>query len=596
MSPGCRLYVKHITGYRTAVAYNRAHREAQMNLASVSPTPVQPQNERRLARGRKFLATHRKALGISLLLFAATFALYHPVVHDPFFNMDDQGYVYENLQVQAGFTWPTIKWAMLTFDDSNWHPLTWYSHTLDCTLFGIDPAGHHLMNALWHSLDAVVLFWVLLLATGFVGRSFMVAALFAFHPINVESVAWMAERKTLLSTFFFLLALGAYRWYARRPDHLRYTVVALLFVLGLMAKPQIITLPCVLLLWDYWPLGRMFAGAGASSTTGDSRQLAQNRREAETSALPLEPKTFLGLIKEKIPLFSICLASALITMVAQRVGRPQHWPYSLWIRMGNAVVAYVRYLGKAFWPSHLAVLYLHPGNALKTWHVFAAALVLLVITAIVLAKGRRYRYLPVGWFWFLGTLVPTIGFVQVGRQALADRYAYQSFLGLFILVCWGVADWAGPKRLPKAVLPSVSIAVLLALAALTHVQVGYWRDNLKLWSHTLAVTRNNWVADDMVGGILLNSGHQEQAMPYYRAAVAVNPTDSGSNLAIALYEQGHGNLQQAIRHYKLALVEMDDPLEQAKVYQNMTIAYRDAGEITQSMEAYSKMKMLRGQK
>jgi hypothetical protein len=541
---------------------------------------------------RKFFATRKQALGISLLLFAATFALYHPVVHDPFLNMDDQGYVYENLHVQAGFTWPTIKWAMLTFDDNNWHPLTWYSHTLDCTLFGIDPAGHHLMNDLWHSLDAVVLFWVLLLATGFVGRSFMVAALFAFHPINVESVAWMAERKTLLSTLFFLLALGAYRWYARRPDHLRYAVVAVIFVLGLMSKPQIITLPCVLLLWDYWPLGRMFAGT--SSATGGSFQVVQGRGDRATSVPPFEPKSLFSLIKEKIPLFLICMASALITMKAQAVGRPQHWPYSLWIRTGNSIVAYVRYLGKAFWPSHLGILYLHPGNALKTWHVIAAALVLLAITAMVLAKGWRYRYLPVGWFWFLGTLVPTIGFIQVGRQALADRYAYQSFLGLFILVCWGVADWASRKRLPKAILPTVSLAVLLVLAGLTHRQIGYWRDNLTLWSHTLAVTKNNWVADAMVGGLLLNSGHTEQAMPYYRAAATINPKDSGSNLAIALYEQGHGNLQEAIRHYKLALVEMYDPREQAKVYHNMAIAYRDAGEIPQSVAAYSKMKKLRG--
>src|SRR5579875_37915 len=562
-----------------------------MNPAGVSPAPVLSQKEPRPLSLGNFLATRKRALGISLALFAATFALYFPVVHDPFLNMDDQGYVYENLHVQAGFTWPTIKWALRTFDDNNWHPLTWFSHTLDCTLFGIDPAGHHLMNALWHSLDVVVLFWVLLLATGYLGRSFMVAALFAVHPINVESVAWMAERKTLLSTFFFLLALGAYRWYARRPGYLRYALVALLFILGLMSKPQIITLPCVLLLWDYWPLKRMFAGAGAPD---DPRQFGPDGRASEVSSAPFAAKGLFWLIKEKVPLFFICMGSALATMMAQRVGRPQHWPYSIWIRLGNSIVAYVRYIGKAFWPSHLAILYLHPGNALKAWHVIAAALLLLAITAIVLAKGWRYRYLPVGWFWFLGTLVPTIGIVQVGRQALADRYAYQSFLGLFILVCWGVADWASRKHLPRAVLPSVSIAVLLVLATLTHRQIGYWRDNLTLWSHTLQVTKNNWVADDMVGGILLNSGHQEQAMPYYRAAAAVNPNDSGSNLAIALYEQGHGDLQQAIRHYKAALIEMDDPLEQAKVYQNMAIAYRDAGEIPESVAAYSKMKKLRG--
>jgi len=435
------------------------------------------------------------------------------------------------------------------------------------------------MNALWHSVDVVVLFWVLLLATGYLGRSFMVAALFALHPINVESVAWMAERKTLLSTFFFLLALGAYRWYARQPGLVRYAVVALLFVLGLMSKPQIITLPCVLLLWDYWPLQRMDTPWREPAAPGPPSEFPR--------------KSLFWLIKEKIPLFIICAASALITMLAQRVGRPQRWPYSTSIRVGNSIVAYVRYIGKALWPSHLAIMYLHPGFSLRFWQVAAAALVLLAITALVIV-GRRYRYLPVGWFWFLGTLVPTIGLMQVGRQAMADRYAYQSFLGLFILICWGAADWARQKQWPKAVLPAASIAILLVLAVISHRQIGYWGDNLTLWSHAAQVTTDNWVAEDMVAGILFNSGHRQEAIAHYYVASALNPTDSGSNLAIAIYEQQRGNLQAAIQRYNRALIEMDDPLEQAKLYQNLSIAYRDAGEIPQSADAFSKMKKLRG--
>ncbi|MGO9305849.1 MAG: hypothetical protein ACLP3R_19495 [Candidatus Korobacteraceae bacterium] len=547
-----------------------------MNSVALDTKPVAQSQH----KPRRPSVTHKQALGLSLVLLAATIALYFPVIHHPFANMDDMGYVYENLHVQDGLTWPTIKWALLTFDDNNWHPVTWFSHSLDCQLFGIEPAGHHMMNAVWHSVDAMVLFWVLLLATGYLGRSFMVAALFAVHPINVESVAWMAERKTLLSTFFFLLALGAYRWYARKPGVVRYTVVALLFILGLMSKPQIITLPCVLLLWDYWPLERMDTPWREPAAAGPP------------SAFPR--KSFFWLIKEKIPLLVICAASALITMKAQRVGRPQHWPYSTSIRVGNSIVAYVRYLDKAFWPSHLAIMYLHPGTSLRFWQVAVSALVLLAITALVIV-GRRYRYLPVGWFWFLGTLVPTIGLMQVGRQALADRYAYQSFLGLFILICWGAADWARQKQWPKAVLPATGIAILLVLSVITHRQIGYWSDNLTLWSHTAQVTNDNWVAEDMVAGLLLTTGHHDEAMSHYYVASALNPTDSGSNLAIAIYEQQRGNLQEAIQRYKRALVEMDDPLEQAKLYQNLSIAYRDAGEIPESADAFSKMKKLRRQ-
>ncbi|MGA2903422.1 MAG: hypothetical protein ABSD98_06305 [Candidatus Korobacteraceae bacterium] len=541
-----------------------------MKSVVLDPMPVAQSQ----TKPRRLSLIHKQALGLSLVLLAVTIALYYPVIHHPFANLDDMGYVYENLHVQEGLSWPTIKWAIRTFDDNNWHPVTWLSHSLDCQMFGIDPAGHHIMNALWHTLDAVVLFWVLLLATGYVGRSFMVAALFALHPINVESVAWMAERKTLLSTFFFLLALGTYRWYARRPGFLRYTVVALLFALGLMSKPQIITLPCVLLLWDYWPLQRMFA----------------NQPSSERSAAPFPPKTLFWLIKEKIPLFILCAASALATMKAQHAIHSQ--AYSIGIRLGNSLVAYVRYIGKALWPSHLAVMYMHPGNSLQLWQVAAAALVLLVITALVIVC-RRYRYLPVGWFWFLGTLVPTIGLLQVGRQALADRYAYQSFLGLFILICWGAADWARQKHLPKAVLPAVSIAILLVLSVVTHRQIGYWSDNLTMWAHALQVTDNNWVAEDMVAGILFNTGHREEAIAHYRVAAALNPADSGSNLAIAIYEQQRGNLPEAIRRYNQALIEMDDPFEQVKLYQNLSIAYRDAGLIPQSAEAFAKMKKLR---
>jgi tetratricopeptide (TPR) repeat protein len=525
-----------------------------------------------------FTSQHNWAIGLSLLLIAVTIVLYLPVLHHPFANLDDQGYVYENLQVQSGLTWSTIKWAFTTLDDSNWHPLTWLSHTVDCQLFGIDPAGHHEMNVIWHVIDAVLLFWVLLQATGYLGRSFMVAALFALHPINVEAVAWVAERKTMLSTFFFLLALAAYRWYASRPKVGRYAVVAFLFACGLMAKPQIITLPCVLLLWDYWPLRRMFPGL----------------REApdDEPLPPLLSRSLQWLLLEKVPLLFLCAASSLVTMKAQHVGRPKYWAYTFPVRIENALVAYARYVQKAFWPSKLAVLYPHPGNFLPAWQVLVASVCLLAVTALVIV-GYRYRYLPVGWFWFLGTMVPTIGIIQVGRQALADRYAYQSFLGLFIMVCWGLADWTKRKRLPAALLPGISVAVLLALTVVTYRQIGYWDDNLAMWTRAIQVTRNNWVAEDMAAGLLTSQGHSAEAMAHYRAAAAIAPNDPISNLVIAIYEQQHGNAQRALQLYKVVLTQMDDPLEQAKVYQNMAVAYRDLGDHEKFVECARMMTKLR---
>lgn len=525
---------------------------------------------------------YAKAIGLSVVLALAGALVYLPIVHHPFANIDDQGYIYENLQVQEGLTWDTIKWAALSLEDSNWHPLTWLSIALDCQLYGIDPAGHHAMNIVYHTLDGVVLFWVLLLATGWVGRSFMVAALFALHPINVEAVAWAAERKTLLSTLFFLLALGAYRWYARQPGIVRYGVVAALFTLGLMAKPQIITLPCVLLLWDYWPLRRMFQDKDTAGAP--SEPLA-----------PLPKASLTWLIMEKLPLLVICAASALATLKAQGAAHPESWPYSAWVRVGNCIVAYVRYLGKAIWPSHLSIMYLHPGNTLPFWQVAVSALLLLAITAVVILY-RRYRYLPVGWFWFLGTMVPTIGLIQVGRQAMADRYAYQSFLGLFILVCWGIADWARANEFPTAVLPAVSVVVLAVLGIVTHRQIDVWKDNLTLWNHAREVTPNNWMAEDMVGGILISQGHFDEGMVHYSTAAAIKPDDPASNLAIAINEQKHHQLTQALQHYQVGVKGLDDPIELAKAYQNMAVVYRDMGDVQQMADCMRKVAKLRGKK
>ncbi len=521
---------------------------------------------RSIGTSSRLMAAMNRPVLLSLLLVVATLALYYPVHHHPFINYDDRDYVYENSRVKSGLTPSTIAWAFTTHAAGNWHPLTWLSHALDCQLFGLDPAGHHDVNVLFHALNAVLLFWVLLRATGYAGRSFMVAALFALHPINVESVAWVAERKNVLSMMFFLLALGAYRWYASRTSARRYTVVAALYALGLMAKPQIIILPFVLLLWDYWPLERMFP----------------RTKTSENSSTTIEPTRGIGwLVLEKLPLFVIAAASAAITLKAQHAARA--W-YPKEYRLGNAILAYGLYIKKAIWPSNLALLYPHPGTSLNWWMVVASALLLLAITEFVVA-GRRHRYLPVGWFWFLGTLVPMLGIVQVGAQAMADRYAYVSFLGLFIVVCWGAADWANARRLPAAVLPAVSVAVLLALAIVARHQIGYWQNDEILWAHTLQITKRNSVAESQLGTALAIEGKIAQAMPHFYTAVAINPDDANSHMGIAIYDSQQRNYQEAITHYAIALKDKNSrPSFQIQGYKGMAKAYQALGDTAKAQE------------
>ena len=525
----------------------------------------------------------------------ATVVLYYPAIHHPFVNYDDDGFVTENVHVQSGLNWDTVEWAFTTYDTANWHPVTWLSHALDCQLFQLDPAGPHGTNVLLHALNAVLLFWILLQATGSAGRSFMVAALFALHPINVESVVWIAERKNLLSMLFFLLALGVYRWYARAPRPRRYVVVALLFALGLMAKPQVITLPFVLLLWDYWPLRRMFAD-GECAATG--------------SATVFPARSFSRLVLEKLPLVALSVVDAVITIKAQRVGGGMNPDVSLSARLANAIVSYARYVGKAVWPTRLAPMYPHPGNSLAKWEVLAALLFLLVVTALVIA-ARRHRYLPVGWLWFLGTLIPMIGLVQVGRQAMADRYAYLPFIGLFVMICWGVADcvgassrWLASRRVEATtvgaapvpshrpigaiLLATVCVGVLVALVPVAHRQIDYWGDNVTLWSHTLQVTTRNYEAEEDLGEALLAKGEQADAMPHFSRATELDPHQALPHMYIAAYDQRQGKLQEAIEQYRKALSVSQNKSRNARAFGNMGHAYLDLGDMAQARENLQK--------
>lgn len=513
-----------------------------------------------------FFTGEKRTTVLCLCLVLLVLAFYNPVVHNGFTNMDDNGYITENSHVKAGLTWATVKWAFTTVDQANWHPLTWLSHALDCQLFGLNPIGHHYENVLIHAANAVFLFWLLEAATGLTWPSFMVAGLFALHPVNVESVAWASERKNVLSMFFFLLAMHAYQRYLRKISVKRYAVLAVLFALGLMAKPEIITLPFVLLLWDYWPLGRMFARSATGNIAARDR-----------------PRSLTYLFLEKVPLLPLCAGSAIITLIAQNSAEAVH-KTSLFVRLGNALVAYVRYIGKAFWPAHLCSIYPHQGRFLPVWEGVAAGLVLLLITSLVLWR-RNQRYLAMGWFWFLGTLVPVIGLVQVGVQAMADRYAYLSFIGLFICVIWGLAELAREKSVSSASLAIPAVLILGTLGMLTRRQITYWHDSITLWNHALEVAPENPFADNALGYALAQKGDVEGAIAHFDAAENMHYYGTVDLLSIAAYKRAHGHVREAIDEYRRAFALAPSPKLRSLVLSRAATVFLQVGDMAKAKGA-----------
>lgn len=501
-----------------------------------------------------------------LLLAVATLALYNPVNHHPFVNYDDDRYVTENPHVRQGLTVDTVTWSLTSTEQANWHPLTWMSHALDVSLYRLNPGGHHFTSVLLHAVNVVLLLLLLVWATERLGPSLFVAALFALHPIEVESVAWVAERKNILCTLFFFLTLWAYGWYAQKPGFVRYLAAAALFVAGLASKPMLITLPFVLLLLDYWPLNRVRAGDTASETS------------------PAYSWSRLAL--EKVPLLALSAASAIITMHAQRTGGAVRTiaEFSLRVRVANAIYSFAMYLWKMVWPLRLAPLYPHRGDSLTIWQELAAALVLIAITAFVL-KFHTRRYLLVGWFWFLGTLVPVIGVVQVGEAAMADRYAYIPLIGIFVMMAFGIADWAETRKFGQR-LAVPAVVVLIASAALTHRQIGYWQNSVDLWSHTLAVTENNFIAEDNLGGALILEDKEEEAHPHFEAAARINPRDAMSRSNLGTYFQTHGQTREAVAEYQAAVRLTSDPGLLSQTYANLGAAYRALGEDLQAHESF----------
>ena len=429
---------------------------------------------------------------LSLVLFAVTPAIYSPVLSHSFLMLDDREYVTANPHIH-GLGWENIKWAFTATAAANWHPLTWLSHALDYQLFALNPVGHHFSSIFLHSINATLLFLGLMWLTRRLGPSLFVAALFALHPINVESVAWIAERKNVLSTLFFFLAIGAYGWYVRKPDWRRYLLLVALYAAGLMAKPMLVTLPFVLLLLDYWPLERMNLATA---------------NQVQTNASGAQPATLSRLVLEKLPLLALTVASSWMTLRAQRAVVQSLEEFTFANRVQNAIVSYSLYLWKTVWPARLAI-YPHSLAALPAWQWLLSSVLLTAITVLVILF-RRKRYLPVGWFWFLGTLVPVIGLVQVGEYAMADRYAYLSLIGIFIMLAWGVADLAKAKNVRPAWCTAAGLLVVGALAWVTVHQIGYWESDYDLYSHTLELQESPF-AHNALGMALMNASSEMTA-------------------------------------------------------------------------------------
>ena len=482
-------------------------------------------------------------LGIGAVLALAVFFVYWPVRNHDFIRYDDDKYVTDNRNMQSGLNARAIRWAFTSGHASNWHPVTWLSHMLDCEVFGLDPRGPHIVNLLFHVANTLLLLLALERMTGVFWPSAFVAAVFGLHPLHVESVAWVAERKDVLSTFFWMLTLLAYAWYAEKPGITRYLLVLTLFAIGLMAKPMLVTLPFVLLLLDYWPLERMQVGRAS----GGNGQPGLRR-----------------VLLEKVPFMVLAVASSVVTfLVQQRGGAMQPIEaVDLRSRAANAIVACVSYIGKMFWPSDLAVLYPHPGSSLSQGRVLLCGLLLIAAFICFLLLGRSRKYLAVGWLWYVVTLVPVIGLVQVGVQAMADRYTYIPLTGLVIIVAWSLAGVLPNWRYCRPALTIVAAASLSVLAMATSRQLEHWQDSVTLFEHTLAVTTNNYVMHNNYANFLMESGRTVEAVEHFNRSLQIQ----------AGRPEVHNNLGNAYSRLR----KTDDAIEQYRKALSLSPNFADA--------------------
>ena len=534
------------------------------------------------------MSTKKPLLIISLLLSIIAFMAYRQVTHCAFINFDDTGYVTDNRHIQDGLTVKGITWAFTTGYASNWHPLTWISHMADVQLFGLQPGWHHLVSLLFHLANTVLLFLVLHRMTNAFWQSAFVAALFALHPLHVESVAWAAERKDVLSAFFWMLTMGAYVSYVARPGLTRYLTLLLSFALGLMAKPMLVTLPFVLLLLDYWPLQRLEQKRPSEEVRKPSFKDIESGTPPEKA--PVQPVDHRPLIRplltEKIPLFVLALLSSIVTYLVQRHGGATVTleALSASARMANASVSYITYMVKMLMPANLAVFYPHP-TSWPLWQVLGSLVLLIAITVTVIAGARKHPYTAVGWFWYVGTLVPVIGVVQVGSQALADRYTYIPLVGLFIIIAWGVPELLKKWPYRKEALLASSALCLLCLSLVTWRQVGYWRNSIALYDHAMEVTDRSDLIHNNRGAAYLDLGKYPQTIADCSRAVEINPRywDAYYNRGLAYL--GLVDYPQAVADFNRA-IEINPKYGEA--YNNRGLAYIHLADYSQAVADFNR--------
>lgn len=516
-------------------------------------------------RTKEFIIKHRDIL-ICLFLIMATGAVYWQVPSYDFVNYDDNAYVTENQYVKDGLTSKGIVWAFTTIHEGNWHPLTWLSHMLDCQLYGLNAGWHHLTNLLFHIANTVLLFMVFRTMTGDLWPSGFVAVLFAIHPLHVESVAWIAERKDVLSAFFWLLTMGCYLRWVQHAGTSTYLTALLLFGFGLLAKPMVVTLPFVLLLLDYWPLNRL-------------REAKSNVRDQHK-----QDSIAARLVWEKTPFFVMAAIASAVTLWAEKQGGAvvslDMLPFKE--RVFNTLISYVGYILKTIWPGRLAVFYPYPAMV-PLWQVAGACLLLVSISLLAIKALKQKPYFIVGWLWYLGTLVPVIGLVQIGRQAMADRYTYLPLIGLFVIVAWGIPELVAQWRSKKIWLTTLAIVLLSTLMVVAWKQVGYWKNDLTLFEHALKVTPNNYIAHNSLGATLAKQGRTQEAVDYYLQALRIKPdyVKAHYNLAVVLLKQNR--IHKAIRHFSEA-VRLGPDFEKAHL--NLGNALLKQGRMIEAVNHY----------
>lgn len=501
----------------------------------------------------------------------ATFVVYLPVLSNGFVMFDDKQYLLENSNVLNGMTLEGLKWALTSFYASNWHPVTWFSHLLDIQMFGLNPRAHHLVNILLHLFNSMFLLLFLEKATGAIRKSAVVALLFALHPLHVESVAWIAERKDLLSTFFWLSAMLAYLYYTRTPTISRYLAIVILFSAALMSKPMPVTFPFLLLLLDYWPLRRLNCNLLIlRRCCGDAK---------------------VSLLVEKIPFFLLSAGSCIVTYIAQKNGGAVQAlsNNSFFYGMLNIPVSYISYVLKMFWPSGLAVFYPFDVGRLTAMPVFSSTLVLLSISILVIICRKKCPYLPVGWFWYSGTLVPVIGFVMVGAQAMADRYSYVPLIGLFVMIVWGGSEVSLQLKINRQLLHFAVITVLVIFARLTWIQQGHWRNSETLFKHALNVTKNNYLAHLNIGELLLEQGKVEDAGKHLMEAFRIEPKHPRILNLLGLVYGTQADHNKAQYYFKWALSYSP---KLAAAHYNLGLACLKTGNIDGAKFEYEALKSL----